>query len=367
VPGYRFLAALLLLFVASPGTAGAIPVFAHRYGVTCQACHTIVPRLNGFGEAFRDAGFRWPAAVSVTPPEIPIAMKSQLAYTSATDPGGLPKATVDEIEFLLMGAAGKHLDYRVEQYAVDGGVAGKTRDAFVEYNSDPLSAWRGITRPVLTVAGGQFTLPLPNDPETQRPTLNHYAVFDQTVGGNPFNFFDDRIGLNVGVATRVAELNVIAAKGHDPQSGLPTSGTDGMATLRIGTPELSLYGYQYVGSRAFGPTPDAFTRRGFALKSTVGRARTTLLFQTGDDRSSDGFGTHAHSSGGYLQEEWAFTPRLIGAARYDASSTPDAFLRSTTVSLNYRVLRNARFTVEGVLGSHPSVNRTLNLGLLFAY
>jgi hypothetical protein len=32
--------------------AQAIPRFAHRYGLTCQACHTEVPHLNAFGAKF---------------------------------------------------------------------------------------------------------------------------------------------------------------------------------------------------------------------------------------------------------------------------------------------------------------------------
>src|ERR1700737_168500 len=86
-------------------SAMAVPIFAERYGVSCQTCHTVVPRLNPFGENFRDAGFRWPAAVKLRPSS-PVAVKVNLAYTSANDPTGLPKALVDEVELLTMGTAG---------------------------------------------------------------------------------------------------------------------------------------------------------------------------------------------------------------------------------------------------------------------
>ncbi len=52
------LAALTVLLVAAP--AHAIPAFARRYGTSCLTCHTIYPKLNPFGEAFRRNGFKFP-------------------------------------------------------------------------------------------------------------------------------------------------------------------------------------------------------------------------------------------------------------------------------------------------------------------
>lgn len=353
----------ILVLTCAP--VSAIPVFAEKYGVSCQTCHTIVPRLTAFGASFKNAGYRWPAPVPAHP-AAPIAMKANLAYSGQPDPRGLPKATVDEVELLLMAPAGKHLAYRVEQYLVDGGVPGATRDAYVEYNSDPLAAYTGTPHPVLDVQAGQFTLPLPVDPETFRPTENHYAVFDQTVGANPFTFFDDRIGIDAGALLHGAEIHVLALAGHDPQSGRPSTGTDLMQTVRLGTDALSLNAYLYRGRRDLGPVPDAFRRRGVALTSVAGKARTTLLLQTGTDSSADGLGTPALSSGGFLEEEWVFSSRLIGAARYDGVAAPGAFARSTTISLGYRLTRRSRLTVEDVAGGTPRTH-ALGAGLLFAY
>ena len=356
------LAAAGVLLARTP--CEAIPDFAHRYGVTCQACHTIVPRLNAFGEKFEAAGYRWPATVR-TDAAFPVTMKSNLAYSSAAST--LPKYIVDEVEFLVMGSAGNHWTYRVEQYAVDGGVPGSTRDAYVQYFGDAASAWHDGGRAAFDVKAGQFTLPLPNDPETQRPTENHYALYDQTVGANPFNFFDDRIGVDAHLSVRGAELSLLAMKGHDPQSGLPTQGTDTMASVRAGTDALSLYAYRYDGTRPLGPVADAFERTGIGIKSITGKSRATLVLQTGRDSSSDGFGLGAASSGGYVQEEWAFSDRFIGVARYDGTSAPGSFLRSTTGALIFRIASRARLTVEDVVTHSPSTANTINAALLFAY
>ena len=52
------LAGLLLLAGIRP--AGAVPVFSRKYGTSCQTCHTIFPKLNPFGQAFRLNGYRMP-------------------------------------------------------------------------------------------------------------------------------------------------------------------------------------------------------------------------------------------------------------------------------------------------------------------
>jgi hypothetical protein len=47
----------LMLPVLFPSDAWAIPAFARKYGVSCNLCHSTVPRLNAFGEQFAGNGF----------------------------------------------------------------------------------------------------------------------------------------------------------------------------------------------------------------------------------------------------------------------------------------------------------------------
>jgi hypothetical protein len=50
---------VLVVLSFSP-TAGAIPAFSRRYGTSCTTCHSDFPKLNDFGKAFKDAGFKFP-------------------------------------------------------------------------------------------------------------------------------------------------------------------------------------------------------------------------------------------------------------------------------------------------------------------
>src|SRR5438874_4077542 len=38
----------------------AIPAFSRQYGTSCSTCHVNFPKLNDFGKAFKDAGFKFP-------------------------------------------------------------------------------------------------------------------------------------------------------------------------------------------------------------------------------------------------------------------------------------------------------------------
>src|SRR5258708_5696624 len=49
---------LLLLFY--PAVSHAIPAFSRQYQTSCSTCHLDFPKLNDFGKAFKDAGFKFP-------------------------------------------------------------------------------------------------------------------------------------------------------------------------------------------------------------------------------------------------------------------------------------------------------------------
>jgi hypothetical protein len=54
------LLALVLCAGLLPRKGNAIPAFARLYGTSCMTCHIDFPKLNDFGKAFKDAGFKFP-------------------------------------------------------------------------------------------------------------------------------------------------------------------------------------------------------------------------------------------------------------------------------------------------------------------
>src|SRR5260370_11496253 len=57
VPGAVLLPAILFVFT---NNGNAIPAFSRQYQTSCATCHVDFPKLNDFGKAFKDAGFKFP-------------------------------------------------------------------------------------------------------------------------------------------------------------------------------------------------------------------------------------------------------------------------------------------------------------------
>jgi len=57
VPGLTLLPAAFSLIAPK---AHAIPAFSRQYQTSCSTCHLDFPKLNDFGKAFKDAGFKFP-------------------------------------------------------------------------------------------------------------------------------------------------------------------------------------------------------------------------------------------------------------------------------------------------------------------
>lgn len=311
-----FAAVLFFSVVLAAAPASALPVFAHRYALTCQACHTTVPHLNAFGHAFQRAGYRLPIAEHGA---IPVAVKVNVGYSSDAE-AGLPKVVVDEVELLAGGAIGKRFNYFAEQYVLEGGTPGRTRDAWLQYNGQALH-----------VRAGQFTLPLPVDPETERDTLAHYLIYDEPAGPHRFTFFDAHAGIEAYGATRGGLEAHAAAFAHGAMAYVSQSLGSG----------FTLSAYHYRG--------EGFYRQGYGLDRKSGKLDTIAVAQFGN-------GTR----GGFFETHYAFSPALMAVARYDAVA---GLPHQRVLSLVVRPARNMRFTLEDQITDH----HTLNAAWLFAY
>jgi hypothetical protein len=352
-----------------PLRASAIPLFAHQLGVTCQKCHTVIPHLNDFGAHFMADGERVPGVKAG--PAFPISVKTNLVDSSefqgeGPDGKGLPKAIVDEIEVFTAGTIGSRANYFVEQYLVDGGEPGLLRDLWV---NDRLNPWSDKT-PVYAQVG-QFTLPLPVDPETFRETYQDYTPYGQQVGNNPFIFFNPKTGGKISIGDTLSGTNVqlFAGPGYDRQSGLAALGTDimGYGQQVIGPFTLSTYHYQ--GERPDGPTfVDRFYRNGYALVYNKGKWTSESLYEIGFDSNCQATSAGCPSSGGFTQLRYAIGPRLFALARYEGTDDPTGgFTRDGVLLLGYGPSHNSRVTIEDVIEHVPNTTNTMNFQFTIAY
>lgn len=336
-------------------------MFAHRYGLSCETCHTTVPHLTAFGEQFRANGYRKPGLPRRD--TFPVAVKVNLQYGSDAD-GALPKAVVDEVELLVGGSLGNRGSYFAEQYVVDGGLPGRTRDLWLGWRATPDRA-----RVPVSVRAGQFTLTLPVDPETFRETPDHYAIWDQTAGANPFAFFAPKTGLAVAAGDdgRGWSATVAAVQGHEPGSGMPARGLDRALYVQHASAGVVLSAYRYDGTRVLDGIDDRFWREGYGVRLERPRAQLDAVYQRGFDTRAYAAGP-LRSSGGFAQLRYDVAPRWFALARFDATQDT-AFARALTAGFGYHVARNARLTVFGTAHRDGDGTRrnTLTTALLFAY
>ncbi len=306
-------------------------------------------------------------------PAIPLSVKVNLVDSSeyqgeGPDGQGLPKAIVDEIEAFSSATLGSRANYFVEQYIVDGGEPGLLRDAWI---NDRVNPWNA--KIPVTLQGGQFTLPLPVDPETFRDTYQAYTPYEQTVGGNPFTFFDPAMGVRIGIGDPLHGLSgqLFAGPGYTRQSGLAATGVDTETYLQEAMGPFTLSAFRYDGLRPIAGQPyDRFERTGLGL--TYGQwsrfSTEFVLIEGWDSNCATPGMVGCKSSGGFEQLRYAFNRRLFAEARYEGTNDPtNGFARDGVVLLGYGPTENTRITIEDVIAHAPQTSNTMNLQLTFGY
>jgi len=72
----------------------AIPPFSRQYGTSCSTCHIDFPKLNDFGKAFKDAGFKFPKNdedfIKIPPVMLGAPAQKEMWPKNAIYPGTIP-------------------------------------------------------------------------------------------------------------------------------------------------------------------------------------------------------------------------------------------------------------------------------------
>jgi hypothetical protein len=84
---------IVTLLLVSARSALGVPAFARKYGTSCLTCHTVYPKLNPFGEAFRRNGYLFPGVDSDYVKQETVALgqdASKKDFPNSVWPGALP-------------------------------------------------------------------------------------------------------------------------------------------------------------------------------------------------------------------------------------------------------------------------------------
>lgn len=87
-----FVLTTVILFLL-PQKSSAIPAFSRQYATSCMTCHVDFPKLNDFGKAFKDAGFKFPQGdedqIKVAPVMLGAEAQKQ-NFPKSVWPGSIP-------------------------------------------------------------------------------------------------------------------------------------------------------------------------------------------------------------------------------------------------------------------------------------
>lgn len=357
-------AATIGIALAWPATARAIPIFAQRYRLQCEACHTVLPELNAFGSYFRQHGYRLPARRHGT---TVAALRYQLEWEK--DPvngrrftqGGAILANED------FGHVSAFVHYNL---GAQGGPSGLFLGYLATYDQHTRSLFRA----------GLFELPLIQSPGQRLDDLQQYGYYGVHVGLNDLALASPRWGLALERSVGTVRIDAVVDDGEFKGAayGGPPSPTG--ETSSAARPELALFARAHLsttllaggegieGSRRIVLTgkkgfADAYTRAGLFFDYAPGKLRLTGEQWWGHDQNADGFGSAVASSGGFLRAKFYVNPHAYLAVRYDASANPFVS-REVTYYGAFMLTRHARFLVQDVrtVGGGTSLGSAITVG-----
>jgi hypothetical protein len=297
-----FAVRLLLAFLLAALTrdASAIPAFARKYGLPCSACHEAWPKLNSFGQTFKDNGYQlmndrdapiwqnpsyWPVAMRITPHW---HYESQGRQTIDSIPGDATSPPIEKtiktsgfdltgIDILAGGTLAKNISFLLVP-SIDPG------DGTVGFESANIRLDNLVGTPWLNFKFGKEELDLPLS-EKRMMTFSNvggaYELYHFVPVGEPDEFFS--FGENqLGVELMGHSLN-----DHTRYAFSVISSTNG---------ELGLIGgrtYDYYGHLSQGFMAGKLGLQRVGVYGLVGERPTFFLTSGGDPIAGSGRGNRS--------------------------------------------------------------------------
>ncbi len=366
-----------------PKRASAIPAFARRYQTSCTTCHVLPPKLNAFGVAFKNNGYRipgddekfikqpdvelgapgwkkvwpkggvWPGAIA---DRMPISGAIELVTDVAPkEPVKVDFAFPEEIELLMGGTLGSRFSFFGDlAFEFSGGATE------VDFERGHLNM-RLTDSPLINLRVGRMeTGATPFSRFTHRLTDKEFIISDfLAVPESGFRFRQRQQGFEVWGAKNgpggggfqySAGLVNGSGSSNDNNSqkdwygsasykfrGFGVTGPSGAldtlkATENYIDNSVEIGGFGYVGRT--GATPDSevrFNRAGVKINAYIHRLNLFGAYVRGHD-----FVLHSGGEGGpprtitthawFAQGDVVVLPWIVGSLRYDQAIGDSSFL-----------------------------------------
>ncbi len=352
---------LLLLLVAGlllPTDGDAIPAFARKYGFNCMMCHTAYPKLNDWGQRFRDNGYQLPgqvgkeAGVFETPP--PLAMRTSTGFNGYHDDAGKTGGFgIMGLDLLAAGEMHENVSFlliytpRIDEPTSDYTGTDASQPGAVESASVVFS---NLVPGALNLRVGRFE-PAYHLISSKRSYYlsSSYDVYGFATPASDFVFDDNQVGLEATGHFRGGfkyAAGVVNGTGPRPDDNvakdayLCLSQTFGAGDGQSAGQRLSAFGYtgrqphtvplttNSPTGEAAGKDNESYSRFGgaaslnwrtFNLQAMVMKGTDAKAFNTFDPAKDYEF------TGGFAELDWAglWNNRLVVSALHNWISPPD--------------------------------------------
>src|SRR3979490_2394978 len=278
-----FASLLAALMLADSQSARAIPAFARKYGMPCSACHEAWPKLNNFGQVFKDNGYQlgndkdapifhepayWPVSFRMTPNWHRENTDKVLVDQAASGVQSITTHGFDlsGLHILTAGTLNKNISFLLTPSA-DSTAAFHFESAWVRFDNLLKTSW-------LNVKMGKFEL---DNVFSEKPNLTlsnpggPYQIYhfqpltDVSAQTTPFGIGDNQLGLEVMGHSKNSHTRypVSVLSSNDGQVGLPTGNSYDVFLAGSQAFEAGGLGLQRVGGFAYlGQLPTSYPTSG---------------------------------------------------------------------------------------------------------
>jgi hypothetical protein len=351
-----FAAAVAFGCAALPRPAHAVPLFAQRYNLRCDACHSVLPELNAFGNDFRNRGYRIDGAPKRG--TTIVALREQVGYTP-TPIDGTTRKTVPAGAALGAAEIGQ-----VEAFVHETlGSEGSSASLFLGYLA------YGNARSGVLYRAGLIELPLVHSPAQRNDTLTTYGYEGTLAGLNDLTLATPRWALEAERSVGAARVAATLAFGNATGSAYGGKPVETGRSESFAAPEIGLFARVPVGdslrvgvdalagSRRIAvlgrPSfDDPYHRFGASLEAHRGRLELLAEQWYGRDANADGAGGPLDSTGGFVRLRWRLGSHAYLGLREDGAAAPAAtrmllWYAEAHVTPHARVLVQQRRPIPG--------------------
>ena len=345
-----------LACTAAPRPAHGVPLFAQRFNLRCDACHSVLPELNAFGDDFRNRGYRIDGAPKRG--TTIVALREQIGYSQApTD--GTTRTIVPAGAALGAAEIG-----RIEAFVHETlGSEGSSASLFLGYLA------YGNARSGMLYRAGLIELPLVHSPAQRNDTLTTYGYEGTLTGLNDLTLATPRWAFEAEHSVGTARVAATLAFGNATGSAYGGKPVGTGRSESFAAPELGVFTRMplsenvrvgvdaLAGSRRIAVLGrpsfhDPYRRIGASIEARRGRLELLAEQWYGRDYNADGSGGVLDSNGGFVRLRWRLGSHAYLGLREDAAAAPAAtrallWYAEAHVTPHARVLIQQRRPIPG--------------------